>query len=101
MRLYPAGHGLWEKNYGRYSCFGCHIVAEDSYPSIILVSAFLSLGEALSVTGQKALTPYSLSFDNEYRLVVPLLYVGGWLARATFRTFVATAAAAEVLGLTS
>ena len=72
------------------------------HPSVTMVPALLSVGEAENATGEALLTAFVAGFETQCYLSGPLNpdhYEVGWHATATLGTFGAAAAVANLLGL--
>lgn len=72
------------------------------HPSVTMVAPLLALTESESVDGKQLITAFVAGFETQCRLAKPLIpahYEAGWHATATFGTFGAAAAAANLLGL--
>lgn len=88
-----AGHGL---DFDDFSW------GMDGHPSVPMVAPILALGSATGASGEDAIAAYVAGFEAQCYLAAPITpkhYERGWHATATFGTFGATAAAANLLDL--
>ena len=72
------------------------------HPSVTLVPAILALADKVGASGRDLITAYAAGFEVESAIAKPISpdhYEDGWHATATFGTFGATAAAANLLDL--
>lgn len=76
--------------------------AMDGHPSITLVPPLLALTDETDASGRDLITAYAAGFEAECAIADPISpdhYEAGWHATATFGTFGAAAAAANLLSL--
>ncbi|WP_101295897.1 MmgE/PrpD family protein [Halegenticoccus soli] len=76
--------------------------AMNGHPSVTLIPALLALADETGASGRDLITAYAAGFETECAVAEPISpthYEAGWHATATFGTFGATAAAANLLGL--
>lgn len=95
LRAGTAGHAL---DYDDLSW------AMDGHPSVTLIPALLPLVDQSDATGRDLITAYAAGFEAECAIAEPISpdhYEAGWHATATFGTFGAAAAAANLLGLSA
>jgi 2-methylcitrate dehydratase PrpD len=76
--------------------------AMSGHPSITLVPALLALADEADANGPDLITAYAVGFETECAIADPISpdhYESGWHATATFGTFGAAAAVANLLNL--
>ncbi|MEF8908312.1 MAG: MmgE/PrpD family protein [Haloarculaceae archaeon] len=76
--------------------------AMDGHPSVALVPGLLALAPEADASGRDLITAYAAGFETACAVAEPVSpehYEAGWHATATFGTFGAAAAAANLLGL--
>jgi 2-methylcitrate dehydratase PrpD len=76
--------------------------AMSGHPSITLVPALLALADEADASGRDLVTAYAAGFETECAVAGPISpehYEAGWHATATFGTFGAAAAVANLLDL--
>ena len=76
--------------------------AMDGHPSVALVPPLLALAPETGASGRDLVTAYAAGFETACAVAEPVSpghYEAGWHATATFGTFGAAAAAANLLGL--
>ena len=73
-----------------------------NHPSVTMVAPLLAVGEYVEASGPDLVAAFVAGFETQYYLAAPVMpthYEAGWHSTATFGTFGATAAVANLLDL--